>query len=998
MLWKDGQSELDVTMLDDSTAFLIESAIEHCAEKSYKNITLLSLLYPLFVLRESGSQSNPPEVVRLSKILSNFLINGMTFNLCASATEKMRLKTKDDINPYERANWEDGAADLVEDMLAREQKCGCAEFALNIFKRITDAGNFDSELLHGMIDVSNLIDTLSNKFENIDVFSESGEITGVSLGVKNILLSALKAAETCGKCEASPAHMIYAILKENDGYVSAIINRAASHDLSLSKSFAIIKSHIYNNFESGASTSRLLLNEKSFNEQCVKILNDAANSGSEHGEKAVDERRLLLELLNSSDAGVKMILINQLKWNVSEMVSIAENLKWNPLSVPLPVFLRECQNLSVKDHRNLIERQEITDEIIEVLYNPSSHNVAVFGEKGVGKTACAHLLAKALKESNSALLQETPVVYLDFSEFQGDDKNPKTSQHYGIQSTGNPAIAQIFTFMEEHPRPVYIIDNVDLIAEEFIGYCAKRLVNNEYKLAVIMNNATKKLFDDYQSGGINLQFVEIEELSPKTAEKRELILQIINAKMSEISEKYDVSFDEKSPDYALRMSVDYLLSKRLPQKAIALLESIAALKRTKSNLYGGDKPFIGKEDIAGIISKETLLPVESILGMGQDKDFNYLLSQAIVGQNHAVAKVADRLDLIQKGMVDSSRPAAIFLFAGLSGTGKTELAKQIASVYSSSHKITTYEMNSFKESHATSRIIGVPPGYEGYAEGGKLINDINKDPYSLILFDEVEKAHPSMWDPLMRLFDEGVAEDTRGVTAYGNKSFFVLTSNIGQYEIADMLRQNRPLEEIEDAVKDAIGEAVHSESKQKCFRPEFIGRITRSGGIVIFNALGYEALAGITRRIARNEESKFESMRECKLKIDDAVIEFIAKKQYEVNEDVIKRRGKYMGARPINPLFDELVMNKLAKNIKALSNAKMVRVVMDGDTTAVIPVSDESEINTVLERNREIMIDRVTGKLDRISLFEPETVAKLSDDRLSRLDAILAEAGMITGG
>jgi ATP-dependent Clp protease ATP-binding subunit ClpA len=279
-----------------------------------------------------------------------------------------------------------------------------------------------------------------------------------------------------------------------------------------------------------------------------------------------------------------------------------------------------------------------------------------------------------------------------------------------------------------------------------------------------------------------------------------------------------------------------------------------------------------------------------------------------------------------------------------------------------------------------------------------LINDINKDPYSLILFDEVEKAHPNMWDPLMRLFDEGIAEDTRGVTAYGNKAFFVLTSNIGQYEIVQMMREHRPLEEIENVVKDAIGEAVYDvKSGEKCFRPEFIGRITRSGGIVIFNALSLEALEGITRRIAQTEETKFEAMRECKLKIDDEVIRFIAQRQFSENEAIIQRKGKYLGARPLNPLFDELVMNKLAKNIKAFANAKMIRVVMDGNTTALVPVSGENELNEILRRNRAVVIDRVTGRLDRLSMFEPETIAQLSDDKLSRLDAILAEAGIMSG-
>jgi len=254
-----------------------------------------------------------------------------------------------------------------------------------------------------------------------------------------------------------------------------------------------------------------------------------------------------------------------------------------------------------------------------------------------------------------------------------------------------------------------------------------------------------------------------------------------------------------------------------------------------------------------------------------------------------------------------------------------------------------------------------------------------------------------MWDPLMRLFDEGVVEDTRGVTAYGNKAFFVLTSNIGQYKIVEMLREKKPLEEIERVVKDLIGEAVHMESKEKCFRPEFVGRISRSGGIVIFNALSYQALEGITRKIAQTEEAKFEAMRECKLKIDDEVIRFIAQKQFNENDEIIRREGKYLGARPLNPLFDEFVMNKLAKNIKTFAHAKMIRVVMDGNTTLLVPVTGESEMQEILQLNRSVVIERVTGRLDRLPLFQPQTIAALSDEKLSRLDAILAEASIMSG-
>jgi ATP-dependent Clp protease ATP-binding subunit ClpA len=995
MLWKNGETELDVSKYNAHVALLIENTIEHCAENSHSQISLLSLLYPVFAHRESGGIDTAVEkhLMRLMKITRNFLKNGMSMDLCAKTIEASAKKTKNEFNPYERSYWSEEAALIAE---TADADWDLNKYVFRILEILSDSDASGFEMLQEIFDINGLAYALSNQAGTIKVFNDNGELIdgSLSLGARQIVQNARKLAQKQGKSEVLLSHILCAVLDDKDGYAANILNRLPAYNLSGAKSRAVLTVHLWNDFD--AESMPQTMKESTFHQQVVAFLENAAELTNTHGEKVIDERRLFLQLLCDSDAGLQMVLNSQLKWPVQEIISAAEKTKWNPLATMMPVSLCECRNLSLEGNKSwLVARNDITDQVIEILYNPMNHNAALFGESGVGKTTIAYLLADALKSSSAALLQETPVIYLNLENVT--DGNSGGNPVMSSRNVPNSVVTQIFTFMEEHPRSIYVLDGISGEIDEFIGICAKRLAANSYKSVLILDNALKKVFDDYQAGIVNLQYIEIEELSAKTSEKSELIEQIISSQIPRICEAYDVEFEQSAADYALRISNDYLLSKRFPQKSIALLESVAAVMRTRVNLRGGDKPVIGRRQLAESIAQETGLPIETILGTGQDKDFDYLLSKGLVGQSLAVSKVADRLDLIQKGMVDTKRPAAIFLFAGLSGTGKTELAKQIASVYSSSHKITTYEMNGFKESHATSRIIGVPPGYVGYEEGGKLINDINRDPYSLILFDEVEKAHPAMWDPLMRLFDEGIVEDTRGVTAYGNKAFFVLTSNIGQYEIVQMLRENYKLEDIEKVIEDAIGEAVHRESKEKCFRPEFIGRIKRSGGIVIFNSLSLEALEGITRRIALTEETKFEAMRECKLKIDDEVIRFIAQKQFEENEEVIRRKSKYFGARPLNPLFDELVMNKLAKNIKSFANARMIRVVMDGGTTALLPVTGEDELNGILQRNREVVVERVIGRLDRLSMFEPQTIAALSDDKLSRLDAILAEAGIMSG-
>ena len=304
-------------------------------------------------------------------------------------------------------------------------------------------------------------------------------------------------------------------------------------------------------------------------------------------------------------------------------------------------------------------------------------------------------------------------------------------------------------------------------------------------------------------------------------------------------------------------------------------------------------------------------------------------------------------------------------------------------------------MENFGESHSVSRLIGTPPGYVGYEEGGKLINDLNKDPYSVVLLDEVEKAHPAVWDPFLNLFDEGVITDMRGVSASGSKAFFVLTSNIGQYEIADMLRRGRPTEEIENIVKNKFNTEVHQKSGEKCFRPEFIGRIMRRGGIVVFNALSLEALKGIAEhnlsKIARNYSETHDSRLVC----DEDVLEMIAKIVFDKNEEAIKRGNGYFGGRELDNLMNQYIQEKLASQLRQLAGVPLVRVVRNGSDTSIVPVYNEADAEVLLQQKRMNLVDKVTRRFDSISMKDPELIADLSEDKLTKLNALLSEVSMI---
>src|ERR1700736_5605715 len=168
-------------------------------------------------------------------------------------------------------------------------------------------------------------------------------------------------------------------------------------------------------------------------------------------------------------------------------------------------------------------------------------------------------------------------------------------------------------------------------------------------------------------------------------------------------------------------------------------------------------------------------------------------------------------------MTDPSKPASVLLFLGQTGTGKTELAKALARFYSTSKRLKSYTLGNCVEPHSVATIIGVPPGYVGNDQGGRLVNELNADPYSVFLLDEADKAHPDVLQPFLNLFDEGWIYDQRGVKAFGDRAMFILTTNVGQRQISELCAQGKPIDEITWIMKESLSQIRHSKSNRPVF-------------------------------------------------------------------------------------------------------------------------------------------------------------------------------------
>lgn len=244
------------------------------------------------------------------------------------------------------------------------------------------------------------------------------------------------------------------------------------------------------------------------------------------------------------------------------------------------------------------------------------------------------------------------------------------------------------------------------------------------------------------------------------------------------------------------------------------------------------------------------------------------------------------------------------------GVGKTELAKQIARLYSPSGRLKVYPMGNFTEPHSVSGLIGVPPGYVGHEDGGRLVNDLLADPYSVFLLDEAEKCHPNVWKPFLNLFDEGWIIDQRGRKAYGDRAIFILTTNASDRSIAQLQKSEKTPTEIADHVRKTLSRVRHERSSQPVFPPQFLSRIRR---IITFRTLGLDAMRGITEILLHRMQARWTKSRSKFVSVSKPLQDWIAQEGLRLNE---LSNGEE-GGRIIQKLISERIEYEILKSATA---------------------------------------------------------------------------------
>jgi ATP-dependent Clp protease ATP-binding subunit ClpB len=353
-----------------------------------------------------------------------------------------------------------------------------------------------------------------------------------------------------------------------------------------------------------------------------------------------------------------------------------------------------------------------------------------------------------------------------------------------------------------------------------------------------------------------------------------------------------------------------------------LVESEANLKELQLNSSGANSMLqeeVTAENIAEVVSKWTGIPVNKMLQTEIDKLLHLEdeLHKRVAGQDQAIEMVSDAVRRSRAGLQDPRRPIGSFIFLGTTGVGKTELAKSLAAyLFNDENAIVRIDMSEYQERHAVSRLIGAPPGYVGYDEGGQLTEAVRRKPYSVVLLDEIEKAHPDVWNILLQVLDEGRLTDNKGRTANFKNTIIIMTSNIGSHLIQEKMTQMEGwnnaliLEETKEEVMALLRQVV---------RPEFLNRVDE---IVLFEPLTEEHARKILA-IQFKEVQKRLAEQNITLEATELALAKLAKDGYDPN----------YGGRPMKRVLQRAVLNELSKAILSGKIKKDSAVMMDLDAS-----------------------------------------------------------------
>ncbi len=549
---------------------------------------------------------------------------------------------------------------------------------------------------------------------------------------------------------------------------------------------------------------------------------------------------------------------------------------------------------------------------VQILSRKTKNNPVLVGEPGVGKTAVAEGLALSVARGDAPQdLKRKRIVSLDIpamlagTKYRGDFEERVKSVLRDVKRAGD-----VILFIDELHTIIGAgsaegsIDAANIL-KPALGRGEIQIIGattpDEYRRHIEKDPALERRF----------QPVQVAEPS------KEQTVEMLISLRAGLEKHHGVNISDEAIESACDLSMRYIPDRFLPDKAIDLIDEASAAVRLSA---GKGKKTVKPQDIAEVVSMWTNIPVTGISGDEKNKLINLeaRLKERIIGQDEAVSAVARAIRRSRVGLRDPQRPIGSFLFLGPTGVGKTELCRALAeTVYGDEKAMIRLDMSEYMEKHSVSRLIGSPPGYVGYEDGGQLTEKIRRHPWSVVLFDEIEKAHEDIWSILLQIMDDGHLTDASGRRVDFRNALIVMTSNIG----AKTITENRCSLGFESGgvrTAEEMRSAVMEELRQT-FKPEFLNRVDET---IVFNRLSQENLLAITHSLLVGIEERFEKLG-IKLKVSDETALWLS--QNGQNE-------KY-GARPLRRQLQRSIEDAAAELLidgKAASGDSISAVISDG--------------------------------------------------------------------
>ena len=774
------------------------------------------------------------------------------------------------------------------------------------------------------------------------------KFTGFTESANNALNFAIEAAENLGHTYIGSEHILLGLLSDNKTVSASILN---SKKITLKK----VEEQIKKNIGVGIPTS---LSPEDVTPKCRKIIENALNSNVKKSSAGTEQ--ILYSLLkDSQNAGCKILSslgVSPYEISTDILNDNIDNKKTTQKETKTTLIDKYGKDLTELAENGgidpVIARENEIERVIEILSRRSKNNPCLIGEPGVGKTAIAEGLALEIANGNvPENLKNKRIISLDLTcmvagtKYRGDFEERIKNIIDEVQENGN-----IIVFIDELHNIVGAgsaegaVDAANILKPS-LARGDIRVIGattlNEYRKYIEKDAALERRF----------QPVIVEE--PSLEDAKEMIYGV----KSFYEKHHGVTITDEAIDSAINLSERFITDRFLPDKAIDLIDEASAKVKLKNfslpeNLKTEEKNikeksekklkaieeqdfekaakyrdeekrlnielrikkqkwqeesenrnlFVTEDDIKNIVSVWSKIPVTEISKTESEKllTLENELHKRIVGQEEAVKAVSRAIRRGRAGIKDPKRPIGSFLFLGPTGVGKTELTKTISEcIFGNENEVIRIDMSEYMEKHSVSKLVGSPPGYVGFDEGGQLTEKVRRKPYSIVLFDEIEKAEPDIFNILLQILEDGVLTDSNGRKVNFKNTIIIMTSNIGASLISNNKSSMGFSGENNELTRNKRNRELVIEEVKKTFKPELINRIDE---LIVFDLLTKEEIKEVTKRMLNEIKNRLKD-KNIAIEFTDSVINKLSEKGFD----------KVYGARPLRRLITTEIEDMLSE-------------------------------------------------------------------------------------